>query len=189
MESHEALERFEKVVEGHEESHGEGGNLARNAALVVAVFAAFLAIATFLGNEAATEVVTGETKGADTQAQFDANDVKTIVASSDAVLLRVVGSGNPKEATAVAKAEELESRLQTELTPTDRRLSSEINADDTDRTRANHRHLLFALAEVGLQVGIVLAGISILARREWLLAGGAALGVAGIGFLIAGLVY
>ena len=40
MEAHEALERFEKVVEGHEESDGGGGKLARTAAAVVAVLAA-----------------------------------------------------------------------------------------------------------------------------------------------------
>lgn len=189
MESHEALERFEKVVEGHEESHGEGGNLARAAAIVVAVLAAFLAGATYLGNQATTKVITDETKGADTQAQFDANDIKTIVASANAVLLRVVGTGNPKEATAVAKAEELESRVQTELKPTDQRLSAKIDANEADRSRAEQRHKLYAVSEVALQVAIVLAGISILVRREWLLACGGLLGVAGVAFLIAGIAY
>jgi hypothetical protein len=117
MESHEALERFEKVVEGNEESRGEGGKLARTAAIIVAVLAAFLAVATYLGNQATTKVITDETKGADTQAQLEANDVKTIIAGSNALLLRVVGTGNPKEATAVAGAKELESRVQTELKP------------------------------------------------------------------------
>jgi hypothetical protein len=189
MESHEALERFEKVVEGHEESNGEGGRLARAAAITVAVLAAFLAIATYLGNQATTKLVTDETKGADTQAQLDANDVKTTVAGANALLLRVVGTGNPKEASAVAKAEELESRVQTELKPTDQRLSSKVGADQADRSRAEQRHQLYAVSEVGLQVAIVLAGISILARREWLLACGVLLGAAGAGFLIAGLAY
>ncbi|MGN6168786.1 MAG: DUF4337 family protein [Solirubrobacteraceae bacterium] len=189
MESHEALERFEKVVQGHEESGGEGGKLARAAAIVVAVLAAFLAVATYLGNQATTKVITDETKGADTQAKLQANDVKTIVAGSNAVLLRVVGIGNPKEATAVAKAEELESRVQTDLKPTDERLSAKIDADEADRSRAESRHKLYAVSEVGLQVAIVLAGISILVRREWLLACGVVLGAAGAGFLIGGLAY
>ena len=189
MESHEALERFEKVVEGDEKSHGEGGKLTRAAAVVVAVLAAFLAGATYLGNQANTEVITDETKGGDTQAQLDANDVKTIVASSNAVLLRVVGTGNPKEATAVARAEELERRVQTELKPIDQRLSAKIATDQTDRSRAEQRHKRYAVSEVGLQVAIVLAGISILARREWLLGCGVLLGAVGVGFLIAGLAY
>ena len=105
------------------------------------------------------------------------------------MLLRVVGTGNPKEATAVAKAQELESRVQTELKPTDRRLSSRVVADQADRSRAEQRHKLYAVSEVGLQVAIVLAGISILVRREWLLVCGVLLGAAGAGFLIAGLAY
>ena len=95
MESHEALERFEKITEADEESRSPGGQLARSAVVVVAVLAAFLAVATFLSNEAVKEAITGETKGADTNAQLEANDVKITVAGADALLLRVVGTGNP----------------------------------------------------------------------------------------------
>ncbi len=189
MEAHEALERFEKVVEGHEESDGGGGKLARTAAAVVAVLAAFLAIATYLGNQATTGLITDETKSADTQAQFDANDIKTIVAGSDAVLLRVVGTGNSKDAAAAAKAEELESRVQKEFDPTDRRLSAKITTDESNRSRAEQRHKRYAVSEIALQVAIVLAGISILARRKWLLGCGVLLGAVGVAFLIAGLAY
>jgi hypothetical protein len=189
LEAHEALEHFEKVSEADGEAASPGGELARSAALVVAVLAAFLAIATFLSNEAVKEVITGETKAADTSAQLEANNVKTIIANADAVLLRVVGTGNPKEAAAAAKAEELEGSVQSELTPVDRRLTAKIAADAKDRNRADQRHLLYELAEVGIQVGIVLAGISILVRRRWLLTGGSALGAAGVVVLIAGLLY
>lgn len=189
MEAHEALEHFEKASEADHEARGPGADLARSAAIVVAVLAAFLAVATFLSNEAVKEVITGETKAADTSTQLEANDIKTIVANADAVLLRVVGTGNAKEATAAAKAEELEGRVQSELQPVDRSLRAKIAADSKDRSRADQRHLLYELAEVGIQVGIVLAGISILVRRRWLLTGGAALGAAGVVVLIAGLLY
>ena len=187
MEAHEALEHFEKVSEADEEAARPGGELARSAAIVVAVLAAFLAVATFLSNEAVKEVITGETKAADTSAQLEANDVKAIIAGNDAVLLRVVGTGNRKEAAAAAKAEELEASVQSELQPVDRRLSAKIAADAVGRNHADQRHLLFELAEVGIQVGIVLAGISILVSRRWLLVSGGALGAAGVAVLIAGL--
>ena len=189
MEAHEALEHFEKVSEADEEAVGPGAQLARSAAVVVAVLAACLAIATFLSNEAGKEVITGETKAADTSAQLEANDVKTIIANADSVLLRVVGAGSPKEATAAAKADELEGTVQSELRPVDQRLSAKIVADAKDRNSADQRHLLYELAEVGIQVAIVLAGISILVRRRWLLLGGTAVGAAGVVVLIAGLVY
>ncbi|MBV9941792.1 MAG: DUF4337 family protein, partial [Solirubrobacterales bacterium] len=142
-----------------------------------------------LSNEAVKEVITGETRGADTNTQLEANDIKTIIAGSDAVLLRVAGTGNPKEAAAVAKAEELEGRVQTELEATERSLSVKTRADEEERRRADQRHLLYELAEVGIQIGIVLAGISILVRRRALLTSGAALGAAGVAVLVAGLLY
>ena len=189
MEAHEALEHFEKVSEADEDTAGSRARLARSAAVVVAVLAAFLAIATFLSNETVKEVITGETKAADTAAQLEANDVKTIVANANAVLLRVVGAGSAKEATAAAKAEELEGRVQSELQPVERSLTAKIAADAKERDHADQRHLLYELAEVGIQVGIVLAGISILVSRRWLLIGGGALGGAGVVVLIAGLLY
>ena len=189
MEAHEALGRFEKVSEGQSQPPGPGGPLARDAAVMVAVLAAFLAVATFMSNEAVKEVITRETKGADNNARLEANDVKAIIASANSVLLRVVGTGNPQETTAVRKAEELEGRIESQLKPIDERLAAKVGADQKERDRADNRHVLFELSQVGLQVGIVLAGISIIARRRWLLGGGGLMGLAGIGVLIAGVLY
>jgi hypothetical protein len=47
---------------------------------------------------------------------------------------------------------------------------------------------VFEVSTIGFQVGIVLAGISIIVRRHWLLAGGGIAGVAGLVFMIAGLI-
>jgi hypothetical protein len=59
-------------------------------------------------------------------------------------------------------------------------LSLKVAADRADRDRADEQHLRYELSVVCLQVGIVLAGISILARQRWLLVSGGALGVAGV---------
>lgn len=99
---------------------------------------------------------------------------------------------NPKEAAAVAKQGRGARRTGAIRIATDQRLSAKVIADDRDRNRADQRHLLYELAEVGLQVAIVLAGSSILVRRRWLLATGGALsvaGVAGVALMIAGLAY
>jgi hypothetical protein len=183
MEAHEAIERVDRM-HGHE-GHERGG-IAGAAAVVVAVLAAFLAIATFLSNEAVKDVITKETKGADLSAQFEVNDVKSTIAENDTVLLRTVGTASPK---ALAHAEKLEARRAAEFGPRDAQLRAQIAVSELDRAKADHKHLLYEIAEVGLQVGIVLAGISILARRRWLLAGGAGIGVAGVAVLIAGLAY
>jgi hypothetical protein len=182
MEAHEAFDRFERVP------RGELDNLARTAAIFVAVLAAFLAIGTFLSNEAIKEAITGETKVADTTAVMEANEVKRIIAESNAQILRVVAVGSPLAQGASAKAEALDARIENELAPIDRKLADQITHDQRERDHADDRHLVFEVSTTGFQVGIVLAGISIIARRRWLLAGGGIVGVAGLVFMIAGLV-
>jgi Domain of unknown function (DUF4337) len=189
MEAHEAVGRFDRVAEGHDVSHGPGGRLARDAAFLVALLAGFLAIATFLANEAIKDVIKGETRAADTNAQLEANDVKTTIAGADSVLLRVVGAGSARQAAAAAKADELENRIASEFAPVDRRLTAAVAADQDERDHADTQHLIYELSEVGFQIGIVLAGVAILTRRRWLLAGGGLVGVLGLVFLIAGLAY
>ena len=87
--AHDSFHRFEQVA------HDALDNLARTAAIVVAVLAVFLAVAMFLSTEAMKEAITGETKAADTSAIMEANEVKMIIAESNAQILRVVAVGNP----------------------------------------------------------------------------------------------
>jgi hypothetical protein len=181
MEAHESFQRFEQVA------HGRLDDLSRTAAIVVAVLAVFLAIATFLSNEAIKEAITGETKTADTTAVMEANEVKKIIAESNAEILRVVAVGNPLARRASAKAQALDARIANELTPIDRKLADRIHLDQRERDHANDRHLVFEVSAIGFQVGIVLAGVSIIVRRRWLLGGGGIVGLAGVVVMITGL--
>jgi hypothetical protein len=188
LEAHRSYERFE---EGHRvaaTSDGHGGpHYGRNAALAVAVMAAFLALATFLSNEAVKEVVTGETHRADTSARLESNRVKIDIASGNAGLLQALGAGSAQVRRASGEALRHETRIARELGPADAHLSAEIRADEDETDHANTQHLDYELAEVGLQVGIVLASVSIIARRRWLLACGGAAATAGILLLLVGL--
>src|SRR5258708_8235916 len=70
MEAHEAYERFEQTH--HHADHkgnGEGVSFATQAALVVAILAAFLAVATFKANEAVKDAIQEQTKVSDTHFQ------------------------------------------------------------------------------------------------------------------------
>jgi hypothetical protein len=180
--AHDPFQRFERVA------HDPVDNLARTAAILVAVLAVFLAIAMFLSNEAIKEAITGETKVADTSAVLEANEVKTIIAESNAQILRVVAVGSPLARRATAKAQALDARIVNELAPIDRKLADQIRLDQRDRNHANDRHLIFELSAIGVQVGIVLAGVSIIARRRWLLAGSAIVGLAGLVVMMTGLI-
>jgi hypothetical protein len=185
MEAHRSVERFEQ---SHRAGSGEGDTpgFARQAALIVAVMAAFLALATFLSNEAVKEVITGETHRADTSSRLESNQLKIDVASGAATMLRVLADGPHDEAVAAVAARADEGRVRQELVPADHALTEEMHHDEEHVDHYNSKHLLYELAEVGLEVGIVLATVSIIAHRRWLLAGGAAVGIVGTILLLVG---
>src|SRR5438477_11693085 len=115
--AHDAFQRFERVA------HDSLDDLSRTAAIVVAALAVFLAVAMFLSSEAIKEAITGETKAADTSAVREANEIKTIVAESNAQILRVVAVGSPLARRANARARALDGRIVNELAPIDRKLA------------------------------------------------------------------
>jgi hypothetical protein len=186
MPAHRSVERFET---GH---HGSGEldtpGFAKQAALVVAVLAALLALATFLSNEAVKEVITGETHRADTSSQLESNQLKIDVADGNVTMLRVLADGTHREAQAAVAAAAHERRIEHELAPADHALVEEEHHDEQHVDHYNSKHLLYELAEVALEVGIVLSTVSIIAHRRWLLASGAAVGVVGTVLLVLGAV-
>jgi hypothetical protein len=188
MEAHRSYERFEQgqQMSGGEEWH-PGPHYARHAAMVVAVLAAFLAIATFLSNEAVKEVITGETHRADASAQLESNRLKIEINRGNSTLLEVLGRGGAGEQQAAAQARAQEGRIVGELEPADTHLREEIADHEREVGHANTQHIDYELAEVGLEVGIVLASVSIIARRRWLLGAAGAAATAGIALLAVGL--
>jgi hypothetical protein len=184
MEAHRSYERFERS----NEAAGEGRSRhATQAAFAVAVMAAFLALSAFLANKAVKEVITGETQRADATARLESNLLKTDVVEGNADLLRVLGASEGKEARAAAEARLRERRVARELAPADANLHHEISEDEHHVDDYDSMHLAFELAEVGLEVGIVLASVSIIIRRRWLLGIGSAVGAAGVIALAVGL--
>jgi Domain of unknown function (DUF4337) len=187
MEAHRSYERFEQ---GHQVGGGEwhaGPHYARHAAAVVAVMAAFLAIATFLANEAVKEVITGETHRADASAQLESNTLKIEINKGNSILLKVLGTGHPAEREAAEATRAHEAKVVHELEPADAELKHEIAKHDDEVAAANTSHLNYELAEVGLEVGIVLASVSIIAQRRWLLGAAGAAASAGVVLIGVGL--
>jgi hypothetical protein len=185
MPAHRSVERFEN---SHHRGELDTPGFARQAALIVAVMAALLAVATFLSNEAVKEVITGETHRSDTSSRLESNQLKIDVAGGNATMLRVLADGPHDEAAAAVAAAAHERRIEHELAPADHRLVEEEHHDEEHVDHYNDKHLLYELAEVALEVGIVLATVSIIAHRRWLLGTGVAVGVIGTVLLIAGAV-
>jgi len=184
VEAHRSYERFEQ---GHRVATGAGPHHSRNAAMAVAAMAALLAVATFLSNEAVKETITGETHRADASARLESNRVKIDIAEGNATLLRTLAAGRARSVRAAALAEGREARVDGALRPVDARLREEVAANEHEVDHSNAQHVLYELSEVGLEVGIVLASVSIIAGRRWLLGAGGAAASAGVVLLLAGL--
>src|ERR1700760_1598287 len=125
MEAHRSVERFEQ---GNRAGGGEPEvpSFSRQAAWVVAVMAALLAIATFLSNESVKEVITGETHRADTSSKLEANQLKIDVAEGGGELLRVLADGPHDERAAAAAAAIHDRRVEKQLVPVDHKLVEEM---------------------------------------------------------------
>lgn len=186
MEAHRAYERFEQGQDVGGDWHA-GPHYARHAAMIVAVMAAFLAIATFLANETVKEVITGETHRADASAKLESNTLKIEINRGNSTLLRVLGRGAPGEHEAANHARAHEAKVVEELEPADAELRHEIADHEQEVADANTAHIDYELAEVGLEVGIVLASVSIITRRRWLLGLAGAAASAGVVLIVVGL--
>ena len=174
-------------LEHRAEEHGPGGwRLTTIAATFVAVLAAILAVATLLSNDAAKAAITGETRVADATASLEANEVRADSAAQNSLILRVIVAGNPAARAAEQNVLRIERHIQDVLRPRDQRLSAVIRQARHKRDDADDDHLLYEVAQVALEIGIVLATLAIITRRRWLLGGGALVGVIGVVVLLVG---
>jgi hypothetical protein len=174
-------------VEHETGEHRPGGwRYTTIAATIVAVMAAVLSVATLLSNHAAKEAITSETRVAGATATLEANEVKADAAGQSALLLRVIVAANPAARADEQKVLGIERHIQDVLRPRDQRLATVIREAGDQRDDANEDHLLYEVAQVLLEVGIVLATLAIITRRRWLLGGGTLVGVAGAVVMLVG---
>ncbi|MGI9148287.1 MAG: DUF4337 domain-containing protein [Chloroflexota bacterium] len=176
METREVLEHVEQAEDAatHRETFG------RNAAVVVSVMAALLAIASLAGSRASTEAILAQAKATDTWNEYQANSLKRHVNLDDAAQIRILGAGTPAEAKANEQSASLEQAVRDKYQPAQDELQPRAQDFEHERDVAEMRHRGFQTAEAAFQLGIVLSSISIVARARWLLVAGGVLGVIGL---------
>ena len=189
MEAREAFERHESAHQAVGQ-HGGEPSFTMAAAVSVAVLAAFLAIATFLVNEAVKEAIQNETKAAEADSQLTSFQTQSEVALLDGAILRSlsVSSDSGVATASKAGADELDKHTE-EFDRATKELQTEASDARDEVNHANEKHLIYELAVVGLQIGIVLASVSIIARRRFLLIGSWAIGVVGVIVLVVGVLH
>ncbi len=180
MEAHEAMERFERSEELAEARH----RFSRHAAVLVAILAAMLAIATLAGNDATKNTILDQAKSTDAFNELEANSLKKHINGNDSSLLRLLTSRRPAAANATAAA--LDRAVAKKYAPNEVRLLNKATAFERDRDRAEEHHRAFQVAEAGFQIAIVLTSVGIVAGAIALVWVAGGLGIAGLVFLIDG---
>jgi hypothetical protein len=174
MEPNEAMEHAHRT---HEAS--ASGGFGRRVAVLVAVLAALLAIATLLGNQAVADAILSQERATDTFNEYQADSIKEKVSADSALILRQLGGDAAARAAALERTAAEERAKRTPLLPLARSFE---DARDT----AEHRHHGYQFAESALQIAIVVASVSIVARSRPLVWGSVGLGVLGVLLIVDG---
>jgi len=182
MESNEALERFEKAEEVSEEREQFG----RRVAVLVAVVAALLAVASLSGSRFAEEAILDQARASDAFNEYQANSLKLHVNQDTISTLTILGKGSPNEAAAKAAADKLAAANTDKYQPNKDRLLPKATGFVDAQEKAEARHRVLQFSEAALQLAIVLLSVSIITRIVLLVFGAGAVAAAGLVLLMDG---
>jgi hypothetical protein len=179
LEAHEAIERHEELKEAAEsadEARRDEG-FARRVALMVAILAAFLAIASLLSSQAEEEILLNQERATDTFNEFQADSLKQRLGTDIANVLNAVN--RPAQAADAQKDADTKGALKNGLL-------QQANRYQDERDAAATRHRSYQFAQGAFQIAIVLTSIAIVGRVAALAVLGGALGGAGLLLLVNG---
>ena len=166
-------------------------DFTRTVALVTAVYAVILAIAALGGRNTMRETLLAQQKASDQWAFYQAKVIREHVYRTNArrIELELLERGPVMRAEARAKFEELQKQFAEEATRYgDEKTSIEQDARALEhaRDRGETRDPNFDLAEVLLQIAIVVASVSILAHSRALFGGSLVFALAGTALCVNG---
>lgn len=155
----------------------------------MAVVAAFLAIATFLGNESVKEAIQAQTRASDAHVQQSTYETQSLIFSTDETLVGLFALSNAPQQAHLAQGQ-INKFIGAEksLGPAAAHFKEILTEKNKEVSDQNDKHLLYELAEVLLQIAIVLASVSIIAKRRFMLHGGHAVAAVGVVILVVGYV-
>jgi hypothetical protein len=183
------------IAEIHEErAENEAAETFRNrAALLIAVLAGVLAVGGLGGGNATDDMVANNIKASDTWAFYQAKNVRQTMYEIEAEKLKAsLAAGTvppPERASAEARLKDYEAtvaRYDSEPDAKDptkgegkKELAAQAKSYEEAFDQASARDNNFDLAEVALQLALVLGSVAILAVNRWILFLSLALGIAG----------
>jgi hypothetical protein len=186
VEARKSLERVEAMEGGPAPALDP---FARRAAIVIAVLAGLLAIATLLSNEAIKASINSQTRAALTRSLEETNEIKSYVGTNAAHELGLLAGAenSPRQANALRHAARLDDQVARTFSPRAHVLARRAAAGEATHEDEDERHFRFEVGAAVLEIGIVLASVAIITRLRWLVGGGILAGVVGVVFVAAGL--
>ena len=172
-----ADELSEKIHEAMEHGH-EGGGLGSTVALLVALAATFMALASVKDRNITLRMNQAQAKAIDTWNYYQAKSMKQNLAEATLDQMTAV-NGSPSSIDhykqAVARYEHEKGEVKEEAEGYEKKYES-----------LNQQHDLFDLSDAAMSVAIALLGVTALTRKRWLLAVAAVFLVTGAFFGVAG---
>ena len=147
----------EELVEVGREAHGRR---QRTVGVTMAMIAALLASVTLMGHRLHTEEVVAQTEAADSWAYFQAKNTRYHMYAADAELARLIGPQGAELAETWHRKATEEKEGAEEV----RKSSEHLDAETKATAR---RATFFDVAEICLEVAIVLCSISLLTETMW----------------------
>jgi hypothetical protein len=192
MDSTDAADLIAEIHEERAENEASEG-FRNRAALLIALLAAVLAVGGLGGGNATDDMIGNNIKASDTWAFYQAKNVRQTMYEIEADRLKAAlaaGSVAPAERPAAeARLKDYEAtvaRYDSEPDPNDptkgegkKELSAQAKSYEAAFEEASARDNNFDLAEVALQLALVLGSVAILAVNRWILGLSLALGIAG----------
>jgi beta-lactamase regulating signal transducer with metallopeptidase domain len=147
----------QELVEIGEKAHSAA---QRTIGVTMASIAALLAVVTLMGHRLHTEEVVVQTEATDSWAYYQAKNNRYHMYSTDAALAKLIGS----QGDALAETWNKKAAEEREQADEIRKSSEHLDAE----TRATaHRATFFDIAEICLEVAIVLCSIALLTGTMW----------------------
>ena len=178
-----AQERIDEVISS-DSPRGASGISPRSkwTAVLVAVMAAVLAIADINAHHSMKTVINGENSIGVLETKLDALDNHRILLLNDVTLIETLGQNGQSAAVQQRRrtAELTNAKEAKSLASEESGLKANVASLRRETSKADSSYEYLEVAIGALQIGIVLASISIVAGAFWLLVGGAAAGLLGL---------
>jgi Domain of unknown function (DUF4337) len=172
----------DELQELHEHAeHAQHDPSLAPVSLTMAVLAVMVAVASLLGHRAHTEELVLQTKSTDQWAYYQAKNIREHEDVLFSDLTAVVGSGD-----AVAKLREKYSQEAERYGQDKKKIEEDAHALEQEVTMERNRADRYDLAEVFLEIALVITSITLLSKRRLFWQFGIVLGVVGVVVAVTG---